>query len=479
MDPKLRTSLLRVVTPLLPFALLVSGCVSGSAEPTTSTAPDSTAETSAGETTTVPEADTTTTLPPVTLTPPTTTLPPDAADVATREQLSDQIAALVAEAERLRGLSFAVPLEVLIVTPDGYAERAARAFEASLDPGLLGTHTGLYHLTQVLAEDADLEQLRRGLYTPPSRVFYDWETGALVVSGDTTELTAREKAAVVHEVVHALTDQLFSAGSLRTTLRAAEADDRATAAEALIEGDGTYFELLYIQELPLQEQQDIALGVADDDRAVGLPTVAADEFAFPFEHGVDFASGLVRGGGIATVDRAYIQPPSGTRAALHPERHLRGEVPVLATPIEAELPGYTARPAASLGEFGLRQVLSETLTPGTLTQTVNGWAGDTYILFGSADEETAFAYRVVANGEQAAIEITQAFIALTENQLRAGSAVNAGGGVLYRGNGYYVFLDRVGSELTVVIATDEVAGAALREQIAPEDELPEEGLPEE
>jgi hypothetical protein len=118
--------------------------------------------------------------------------------------------------------------------------------------------------------------------------------------------------------------------------------------------------------------------------------------------------------------------------------------------------------------------LSETLTPGNLTQTVNGWAGDTYILFSSAGEETAFAYRVVANGEQAAIEITQAFIALTENQLLAGSAVNAGGGVLYRGNGYYVFLDRVGSELTVVIADNEDAGAALREQIAPEEEPPEE-----
>jgi hypothetical protein len=160
---------------------------------------------------------------------------------------------------------------------------------------------------------------------------------------------------------------------------------------------------------------------------------------------------------------------------LHPERHLRGEVPMLATPIEAELTGYTARPAASLGEFELRQILSETLTPGMLTQTVNGWAGDSYILYVDAAGDTAFAYRIVANGEQAAIDITQAFIALTEIQLGVGSSANAGGGILYRGNGYYVFLDRVGSELTVVIATTEEAGVSLREQIAPEEPIDEEG----
>jgi hypothetical protein len=364
-------------------------------------------------------------------------LPPDAADPATRTQLSDQIALLVEEAERLRGLNFVVPLEVLIVTTQGYADRTTRAFEASLDAGLLANHTDLYHLTKVLDEDADLEQLRRDLYVPPPRVFYDWETGALVVAGETTELTPRERSSVIHEVVHALTDQLFSAGQLRSTLRDEAADDRATAAEALIEGDATYFELLYIQELPLQQQQDIALEVADDDRAVGLPTVAADEFTFPFEQGVDFIAGLVRSGGNATVDRAYLQRPSGTRAVLHPERHLRGEVPVLVTPIEAELAGYTARPAASLGEFGLSQVLSETLSPGLLTQTTNGWVGDSYILYTNAAGEIAFAYRIAANGEQAAIEITQAFIALTETQLRAGSGAKAGGGVLYRGNGYY------------------------------------------
>jgi hypothetical protein len=37
-----------------------------------------------------------------------------------------------------------------------------------------------------------------------------------------------------------------------------------------------------------------------------------------------------------------------------------------------------------------------------------------------------------------------------------------------------VFLDRVGSELTVVIATTEEAGVSLREQIAPEEPIDEE-----
>lgn len=451
-------------------ALVVGACVSGDAEPTTTPVSSSTAgaaETTA--TTTTVLSETTTTTVPVTLPAPTTTLPPDAADPATREQLGDQITELIADAERLRGLTFVVPLEVLIVTPQGYSSRAFRAFDASLNTDQLGSHTDLYHLTQVLPEDAELEMLRRGLFSPQTRVFYDWDSRALIVRGDTTELPAADRAAVIHEVVHALTDQLFTAGALRREMRDEAADDRATSVEALIEGDATYFELLYIQELPLSEQQDIALAVADDDRGVGLPRVAADEFAFPFEHGVDFAAALVRGGGIAAVDRSYLRPPEGTRMVLHPEQQLRGEVPTPVTPIEADVPGYSARPAASLGEFGLRQILSGTMSPGLLTQTVNGWVGDSYVLFTSPAGETAFAYRVAGDGEDATIAITQAFIALAENRLRAGAGVNAGGGVLYQGNGYYVFLDRVDAELTAIIATDAEAGASLREQIAPVD----------
>jgi hypothetical protein len=460
----------RAAATIVLLALVVSACVSGDAEPTTSVVTPVTsgaAETTV--TTTTDPAETTSTTLPVTLPAPTTTLPPDAADPATREQLGDQIAQLIADAERLRGLSFVVPLEVLIVTPQGYSSRAFRAFDGSLNMDQLDGHTDLYHLTKVLPDDADLEMLRRDLFSPQTRVFYDWGSGALIVRGDTTELSAPDRASVIHEVVHALTDQLFTAGALRQEMRDDAADDRATSVEALIEGDATYFELLYIQELPLAEQQDIALAVADDDRAVGLPRVAADEFAFPFEHGVDFAAGLVRGGGIAAVDRSYLRPPPGTRMVLHPEQQLRGEVPAPVTPIEAEVPGYAAQPAASLGEFGLRQILSGTLSPGLLTQTVNGWVGDSYVLYTNPAGETAFAYRVAGNGEDATIAITQAFIALTENRLRAGNAVNADGGVLYRGNGYYVFLDRVDSELTAVIATDEEAGALLREQIAPVD----------
>jgi len=393
--------------------------------------------------------------------------------VSVREQIGEETSLLVAQTEALRGLDFAVPLEVVIVTPEGFASRSRSAFERSLDTGLLGAHTDVYQLVRVLDEDDDLEQLRRQVHAPPDGVFYDWESGRLIVSGETTELTPRRRSLVVHEVVHALTDQLFSAGELRRSLRAQSADDRANAAEALIEGDATYFELLYIQGLPLHEQQDIALQVADDDRAVGLPEVALDEFTFPFDPGFDFVAGLIRSGGIATVDRAYLQPPASSRAVLHPERHLRGEIPVAATPIEADLAGYEARPAAALGEFGLRQILSGTLRPSILTQTVDGWAGDTYVVYTNQEVDVALAYRVAANGESDAIEITEAFIALAEEELRAGTPTNAGGGIVYRGNGYYVFLDRVGSELTVVIATAEDAGSALREQVAPQEPVEE------
>ena len=202
-------------------------------------------------------------------------------------------------------------------------------------------------------------------------------------------------------------------------------------------------------------------------RGEGFPPVAINEFAFPFQQGMEFVAALVRDGGIAAVDRAYVTPPEGSNAILHPDIQLRGEVPTVVPDIETELAGYVPRPPASLGEFGLRQILSGTVEPSLLTQTVDGWVGDSYRLYQSLTGDAVFAYRYLGRSELDAIEVTEAVIDLTEIHLQAGNPVNAGGGILYRGNGYYVFIDRVVDELTVVISTDEEAGAEMRDAIAP------------
>ena len=341
------------------------------------------------------------------------------------------------------------------------------AAEGAFDTDLLDQHTKLYRLVGALTGEDDLARFRLDLEQPPDPAFYDWENRQLIVSGAGTELSPRQRAVVVHEIAHALTDQLFSAGELRETRRAESADDRFNAANSLVEGDGTYFELLYIQGLPLEEQQEIALAVAADQRGEGMPQVVLDEFLFPFQEGMDFVAALVRSGGIAAVDRAYLQAPEGSSTVMHPEQQLRGELPLEVPEIEVELEGFSARPPASLGEFGLRQVLSQARPPGLLTQTVDGWAGDTYRLYENADGEIVFAYRIVLRSEADAIEVTEAFIDMAEQQLEAGEPLAAGGGILYRGNGYYIFMDRVVDELTLIIATNADAGAAVRDEIAP------------
>ena len=153
---------------------------------------------------------------------------------------------------------------------------------------------------------------------------------------------------------------------------------------------------------------------------------------------------------------------------MHPQRYRRGEVGLDAAQDDATIEGYTELGVASFGEWKLRLLLEEAMSPGLLTQTADGWGGDAYQMFITGGGEVALSLLYLGDAESHTVEVTQAFIDFAEDVLGLGDGVRTGSGEVYsRGSRPWVFLDREGSGLLVVIASDPDVGRSLAEQLAP------------
>ena len=418
--------------------------------------------------TTLPPAVTPAPPSPTTTTPTTTTapssLPPTPEDV-----LTDQVEGLIAETEAIRGLRFVARPAVMVLNRIDFAARVDAAIAARRDETRLAAETAVYQLIGRLEAGDDLGSLQAELLGGVETAWYDAESGALLVAAQAQELGPLARSEVVHEVVHALTDQYFEWTATRDALMAAGAVDRLRAFDALVEGDATYVQALYIQELPPAEKAEIAAEFFEPSpSAADVPEWVIDDLAFVSDSGFEFVADVVDGGGSAAVDRAYLDPPVSSEHIAHPERYRRGERPRFVDSLQLTANQYTALPEATIGEWGLRLLLEETSSAGLLTQTVDGWGGDSYQILVSADGDVAFALSYLGDGEPHTIEVTEAFLKLAEGVLGLGEGVRTNGGVAFERNGRpWMFVDREGNGLVVVIASDQGVGAELAAQLTP------------
>src|SRR5690606_29093849 len=81
--------------------------------------------------------------------------------------------------------------------------------------------------------------------------YYDPETSAMVVvsSNENEELSANDELTFAHEVVHALQDQHFDLMAIQGDLDLLT-DDEYLAINAMIEGDATVAQVLYMIDNP-------------------------------------------------------------------------------------------------------------------------------------------------------------------------------------------------------------------------------------
>jgi hypothetical protein len=386
-----------------------------------------------------------------------TTALPEGVDAGAAQAKRDEVAELIPQVEALRGLPFLVPLDVTVDTTEGIAARIDAELASMLPAARHDAE--VYELLGLLDPGSDPEGILRDLYETPTPAYYDASADELVVDAGWGDWEPYDAGIVVHELVHALGDQHFRIGATADQL-AESGGDQYQAFQALVEGDATYFQLLYLQSLSPETQAAAADAALDQTLPGGIPAVVQADLGFLYQDGVTFVEQLVASGGIAAVDRAYVDPPDSTEQILHPERYEGGEsARQTREQVDVELTGYAGSPVVSLGEWRLGLLMDEALTKGQLAQASDGWNGDSVKLFDGGTKR-ALAYVFAAASDDDAIEVTQAIVSYARDVLHLGDGVDAAGGILFDASPFF-FVDRIGDGLRLIVADDEEAGREL------------------
>lgn len=376
--------------------------------------------------------------------------------------IEEEIGELIAVTERIRGLEFVVDPEVTIVTGEEMAARIRADLEEEIDADELAVEDRFYRMLGLIEPGQDLMTVLVDLYSEQVAGFYDGDTGELVVAAAEEGLSPFTKSVAVHELVHALTDQHFEFFEYWTELVDTDQFDAAAAVQGLIEGDATYFQVVYIQQLEPAELLALSTEALGQDFGVldDAPAFLRESLEFPYTAGESFVRQLISEGGIAAVDQAYLDPPTTTEHLLH---GVREPIRQISIPILA-IPGMEELRSGILGEEELRLMFTDSATDGFRTQIAAGWGGDDHRLLYDEDD-IVFVYRYLGDTEEDTIEVTQAFIELARNEMLAGQGESVDSGLLFAGEPY-VWIDRTVDELLFIAATDAELGAQVRALVA-------------
>jgi hypothetical protein len=378
-----------------------------------------------------------------------------------------EIAELIEATEQIRGLPFLEPPNVVVVSNDELARRVQEVIEDGLDPEDLAVFQALYELLGLIDSSLDLGAAYRDLYAEQVGGFYDSDTGELVV-GAGSSLSPLARSIIVHELVHALTDQHFAYSLMVDDLFDNGFLDEALALQALVEGDATYFQLLYLQGLPLEDQIAAVQESLETDTTVldSLPAWFGEDLTFPYDSGFRFVTRLIEDGGVDRVDQAYRRPPETTEQILHPELYL-GRVRARLVEIpDVDLPGYEVFEEGTFGQWNLQLLLLDGVSAGDKPVAASGWGGDRYRLYWDGSR-VVFAYVYEGDTPRDADELAQALVRSVAATMGLGGGRSADDGVTTFDAGTGFAQVRAGEQRVVfVAATDAGAGTALAAALA-------------
>ena len=452
----------RLLLGLVVVLALIAAACSPEADPTTTSSTAST-------TTTVPGGGSTTTTAATSATEVTISVPGTASesiDPAIVEEMRSELASLMVEAEQVRGLPFIATPTVVILDAAEFSQRGSEVVAEDLDRAELDVDSAFFAMLGMLEPGTDLYQLLIDLYTEQVAGFYDGDAEEMVVPAAPDGFTPLQKITVLHELIHALTDQHFEFNDEFDTLIDDGNGDDLSAFQALIEGDATRSQFVYMEGMSPAEAVQAATEALSYDSSVldSVPGWIQADLTFPYDQGLVFVDAVSSTGGLAAVDDAYQSPPQTTEQILDPARYARKEPPRDLAPLTVEMDGWEIYDEARFGEWGLRLVLDGAGSPGEVTQAAAGWGNDTYRLFTRGDD-LAMVMSYVGDSERDAEELANALIAHIRDDMDAGPAEESAGGLLYRQGRIYSFIDRIDDGIYWIVSTDKSAGEEIRQKL--------------
>lgn len=380
-------------------------------------------------------------------------------------------AAIRAEVEAnvvaLRGLRPLAPVTPVILTRDELRERVEGDFSEDNSPEETRHDVLEFAAFDFLDRDYDLYGALVDIQSEGILGFYDPKTAEFVVVSDDVLLDPSAQWTHAHEFVHVLQDQHYSLNDISN--EALDSEARA-ALRALAEGEAELVQYLYLFDgdyFSRTEAESILNdpGQTDSSYLDGFPPVLVNNMAFPYTDGVDFVAALYRDGGFRAIDDAWANLPRSTEHILHPDRYLTGDEPQIVSlaPLTDTLgTGWEKIDDDILGEFFLREYLSQQLTAAHVTRAATGWGGDRYaVYYNEAEDALVMALRLAWDTPEDAADFAELYPAYPEKLTGATGQTQPDDSTCWADLDVICFLED-GGESFVVRAPDlETAAAVL------------------
>lgn len=362
---------------LVVLLLILVGCSS-----------DSVSNTEAPATTepAVPAAQTSSTITTTTTSPTTTTTtsvvpssvepqpePPVTSGDPELDALIDELAAFV---EVERGLRFERRPEVALLDETEFANAWTQlvAEDAEENVESYANFTNIYAAMGIISSDRSLEEIWTRFGDAGVLGYYDTETEQVRLrAGEINTLT---KTVLVHELVHALEDQVFD---LDRDSYADRDDESSWAFSSLIEGSARVIENRYRSTLSQAELDDENAAIAALPRSVSLGEFNSSFLELQFgryTYGETFADALWAQGQ-SELDQALVTPPTSSELIIDPASFLAGSAadsPVSPPPAD----GLVIEDGV-WGEAAWVALLSDIVSLSEARNIADGWGGDWYV----------------------------------------------------------------------------------------------------
>lgn len=367
----------RPISILASMSLVLAACTGGSGATTTtgSTVPSEPATTIGRQaTTTIPGTASTTTFTP--------TPAPDLSGLqGVSDEVREQISELMVDAQEIRGLPFLTTPTITVLSDSEFEARIRSLLEEDSED--IPADESLYKMLGLLAEDADLSSILHRLYGEQAYGYYDGEAHEIVVRARQDRLTQVQRSTVLHEMVHALTDQhLDQSQNWRSLIDAGDLD-QASAYQAMFEGDASWAEVLWIQTLPQGDLGELlAESLQIETPALNAaPRFLRESLIFPYDSGLAFAQSLyLNDGGWSSINDAYstmLDLPGSTEQIITPQDY-ENDLPIEVVIPDVSVPGYELERTSVWGEEGFREMLNQGTGTATMAEAADGWGGDSY-----------------------------------------------------------------------------------------------------
>jgi hypothetical protein len=378
---------------------------------------------------------------------------------------ADKVRETIPQIERTTGLKFKTPPRLEIRTKAQVREFVVGKFDEQRSAQQLAAEELVYKTLGLIPQSLDLRKFLLDLYTEQIVGYYDPAKKVLyVVEGAPREIA---RITVAHELIHALQDQYLNLDSLQ---RQTSDADRTLAAQAIIEGQATYEQMISMvggeaniaARLPGgwdQIRQMIREARNEMPVFATAPILIQEALIFPYLSGAEFVRRFKQQRpGVSPLDSL----PVSSEQILHTAAYFgeRRDVPTLVT-LPAPRSGERVH-ESNLGELGVRIFVYEHgKDQSAALRAAAGWDGDRYMLL-RAGGGHGIAWVTVWDTAVDAAEFSGA-LAETVLQRYGGSLTGpAGGARSFTGGGRSVQVvpaERGGK--TIIMYVDVPAGTPL------------------